>query len=786
MAEYLQNSFIGGEISEKLLGRTDIEAYFRSAKKIENFLVSLEGGVTCRAGFQYLTEVNNEEETQGVPRLFEYIYSQDISFVVVMQDQHLWVFDTDGVEKKHIANTGYTTEAVWELKYAQNGRFMYFADGFFPETGVNNKVKKLSYDGTDWTFGSVEFASTGITGRGLSLYTRVLGTAGTTKYRYKVCAMNSNTGFVSMPLNGNGLEDTDYVITTTGNATLSSTNFVRIHMSFDIGTVSTTAGSPNVTGVGTLFQSSIVGKTIIINAVSYVVASRTSDTAIALTTNAASNLSGVFYETLDGRANRDLFLKEFDAFLIFKEVTLNNNNTYRMAGSYVKILPNSNTTIFNDVGLEPTSEIVPSPFDDFSATNGYPSTISFMQDRLLVASTPEFPLNIYMSAAGAYEDLTYRFASGNGRGLMLTMATPEKNEIKYIVEVGKTVLLTDGAIYRFGTYQDSAISHTNIPTLKKQYNFGVCDIKPIVVGNRIIFINKSMKEIRDLVYNYQTDSFDGNELSYFVPQLIGEHKLIDSIYQHNPHRVLWYVREDGVLLGMTYSTELKTFAWHRHTIGGGGKVKSVTSVPSDREDKLFTIIEFNGKYYLTKMMDNIFVTKDIVESHYLDLATITDLREEVEEEDQTTDTITGLDHLEGEEVSVLADGSYLGEFVVDGGGITLPDAYSYIVVGKKYTSELETIDLNIPSKNVMFRYKNIHTVNVKTEKSSTYQIGEYSTNLKYEYYDIAPSFNVGDFASNSIKVSNNWSKPSNIVIKKDHPLPLNINCIEVEFSVGGK
>ena len=64
-------------------------------------------------------------------------------------------------------------------------------------------------------------------------------------------------------------------------------------------------------------------------------------------------------------------------------------------------------------------------------------------------------------------------------------------------------------------------------------------------------------------------------------------------YQQEPDSVVWCIRNDGTLLGMTYRREEEVVAWHKHVIGGafnGGQaiVESIATLPTDSgEDELF-------------------------------------------------------------------------------------------------------------------------------------------------------------------------------------------------------
>ena len=144
-------------------------------------------------------------------------------------------------------------------------------------------------------------------------------------------------------------------------------------------------------------------------------------------------------------------------------------------------------------------------------------------------------------------------------------------------------------------------------------------------------------------------------------------------YQEEPNSIVWCVRTDGQLLGFTYQREQQVTAWHRHIFGGsfgsGNAVcESVEVLPTDdSEYQVWVIIKrtINGvtKRYVEYLHKFDFDETDDTSFNYLD--------SQLAYDGSATTTISGLDHLEGETVSVLADGSTHPNKVVSSGGITL-------------------------------------------------------------------------------------------------------------------
>ena len=95
------------------------------------------------------------------------------------------------------------------------------------------------------------------------------------------------------------------------------------------------------------------------------------------------------------------------------------------------------------------------------------------------------------------------------------------------------------------------LSPTNI-NIHKQTTYGSTDVSAVPVAMSLLFLQRAKKEkIRELVYNYDSNNYVAPDLT-----ILAEHNTDSTIkemaYQQEPHNILWTVREDGILAGMTY------------------------------------------------------------------------------------------------------------------------------------------------------------------------------------------------------------------------------------------
>jgi hypothetical protein len=153
------------------------------------------------------------------------------------------------------------------------------------------------------------------------------------------------------------------------------------------------------------------------------------------------------------------------------------------------------------------------------------------------------------------------------------------------------------------------------------------------------------------------------------------------------------VRDDGVLLALTWEAEQQVWGWTEMDMGG--TVLDVACIPEGGESRIYLVIERNVGGETARFVEWMDASKwtDYRSAVFLDCA------RRYEAEAPVT-TLRGLDHLEGETVQVLADGFHTTATVVDG-SITLADAASNIIVGLAYEALIETMPLpDEPKKKI--------------------------------------------------------------------------------------
>jgi hypothetical protein len=426
----------------------------------------------------------------------------------------------------------------------------------------------------------------------------------------------------------------------------------------------------------------------------------------------------------------------------------------------------------------------------FSVSTGYPSVVTFFEQRLVWASTPTRPQSMFFSVSADYTNNAPTDATGDvldDSGFVYTIATDQVNTIRWM-RAGK-VLSVGTAGGEFIVSQgdtNSPISPTNTRVVR-QTTFGSAAVTPPQVGNSVLFLQRSSRKVREYVYQFETDAYTAPDLA-ILAEHITETGIIDMAYQQEPDSVVWMVRTDGVLLGMTYERAQDVIGWHRHLIGGAdAKVESVAVIPNTTgsADDLWAVIQRTVNGASVRYIE--FMTQGLVEG---DITTrgATFLDSMLSYDGSAVTTVSNLDHLEGQTVSVLANGATHPDRVVSAGAITLNGAYDIVHVGLPYTSTLQTMRIEAGARDgtAQGKKKRVSRITYRLYKSLGLKHGPNPDRLDIVSFrssaddmDVAPGLFTGD---KEVEFPRNWDKDGYITLVQDQPLPLTILAIMPELN----
>lgn len=418
--------------------------------------------------------------------------------------------------------------------------------------------------------------------------------------------------------------------------------------------------------------------------------------------------------------------------------------------------------------LVSTNETRDFAFAAWNGEKGYPSATGFYEDRLVFAGSKGFPQTFWTSKTGDYYNFGTSIPSADDDGITATLNGGQMNGIKAIIAFGEMLLLTAGGEFKVSG-GGKAITGSNVLSQPQEYR-GVSDVNPVTIGSRIIYVQHQGNIIRDLAYSYDVDKYTGDDLNLLASHLFEGHKIISMAYQQIPNSIVWCVRDDGLLLGLTYIKEQDIYAWHQHTTAGG-KFVSVCNIGGSTEDKLYAVIERGGQYYV-EIMESRDKSTNVEDQFFVDSG--------LTYEGEPTDEISGLEHLEGYTVAILADGNVLPQQTVENGKVLLGNEYKKVHVGLPIDAEIKTLPIDFTAQDGTYlsRKKRIATVTLLLKDSRGGLFGMKENELdefkwrSNEAYGEPISLQTGKFKV-TIK-SATYDETQQIIIKQPDPLPMTV------------
>ena len=214
-------------------------------------------------------------------------------------------------------------------------------------------------------------------------------------------------------------------------------------------------------------------------------------------------------------------------------------------------------------------------------------------------------------------------------------------------------------------------------------------------------------------------------------------------------------------------------------------VESVAVIPSDQDEyQLYLLVkryvngstrrfvEFLTNFEFGEAQDNAF---------FVDSGLTYD--------DVPTSTISGLDHLEGETVSILADGATHADKTVSGGNITLDRTAQKVHVGLNYNSILQTLRIEAGSQQgvAQSKIKRINEITVRLHKTLGVEVGgdlDNMENIPFRSSAAIMGSPIDLFSGDKkIELRDDYNTDGHVFVRQSQPLPLTVLSIYPEITV---
>jgi hypothetical protein len=748
-SKVLLRSFAGGEIAPELLSRVDLTKYQTGLQQCLNFIVLPHGPVTSRAGWKYLIETKDSTKKSV---LIPFIFSATQTYILEFGDAYVRFHSNGGT----VLETGKTVSAISKANPGvitstshgfSNGDWVYVS-GIGGMVELNGRFVKVA-NKTANTFQIQDIhGGANVDTTGYTAYT----SGGTVARVYEIAS----------PYAEADLFDLHY--------TQSADVLTVVHPSYQqrelrrsgatdwaFATISftpTQAAPTNVTGTATASGSTDIDYFYVATAIA----------ADGLEESLASAPTAAVRNTLTEQGH-------YNTINWTAASGATRYNVYKKLNGLFGYIGQASGTSFVDDNITPdTSKTPPEANDPFVGAGNYPGAVGYFEGRRWFAGTANKPQNAWATRAGTEKNMSYSIPTRDDDSIAVRLTARQANTIRHIVPLADLLLLTSGAEWKITAQNSDAITPTTISYRPEDY-IGASNVPPVVTSGAVLYAQDRGGRIREMKYTWESQGYRPADISIMAPHLFDGYSIKAMAYTRAPYSAMWAVRSDGVLLGLTYVPEHEVAAWHTHTTDG--EFESIASVPEGTEDVLYAVVKRTVNNRTVRYLERLNTRKfdTLADSFFVDSG--------LTYSGTAATKISGLWHLVGKEVQILADGAVQPTQTVSASGsVTLEQASSKVHIGLGYNADIETLPLAFETQAfAQALRKNINKVHLRVHRSSGVFVGpsfDRLTEAKQrtgENYGTPPAFVTGVIP---LTILPSWNNDGTICVRQSNPLPLTI------------
>lgn len=810
-----QQSFAGGEMSPEMVGRITDTRYRSGATRLRNFIAMPNGTARKRPGFQFVRAV---KDSARATRVVSFTYSVTETMVIEVGHQYLR-FHTDG------ATLGPGTPAAWSAvtnyvvgDLVSSGGVNYYcilahinqappnatywypmpsgiyeiptpyveADLFeitFSQTGdvmtfyhTDYTQRELRREGaTRWILSTIAGYGAWASAPSISGVTATRGDANTVTTVVAFApgqfrtAVNHNyisndyvycSGFQGIT----GLPDGDYIVDLT-----PATNEFTLRTMSDGAVVNVVAAPGYVANSGRV-QTASLSATISNSYVVTAINSEGRETAASTPSSVSNNLSTPgAYNTISWGA-----VSGSSRYRVYKQ----QNGLYGFIGE-------TEGTSFRDENISPDLGVTPPRFDTVLGTSPGPGCGAHYDQRRALSGVASLPQSVWLTRVGSDLELSAHRPVLDTDRIYFRLDTLQACAVRHVVPLNHLVLLTNSTEFVVTPVNQDTLTPNSFRARAVSY-IGSSLVRPVVVNNTVIYNAARGGHVRVMGLRSQEQGYDNQDLSLRATHLFDDYTLVDSAYSKAPVPIVWFVSSNGKLLGLTYAPEEEVAGWHWHDTDG--LFESCAVVAEDNEDRLYVVVKRNingNDVRYVERLGALTPVAALADAFYVDAG--------LTYSGASTATITGLSHLEGEEVDVLSAGVVQMRTDVASGQISLSSATTKAHIGLPYTAEIQSLPVGVQIDAVgQGRTKSPVRCWLRVIKSGRFEVAYFDPDEN----DAAVAFGEDSFTNEitqdtmvttevDVQIPADWTDGGQIWIRQTQPTPLTVASLVTEVSIGG-
>jgi hypothetical protein len=605
------NNFTSGEISPRLLTRVDNVAHKNGAKTMRNAIPTVHGGFKGRPGLRFVARARYANK---VCHLIPFKYSVDQTYVIEAGDQYFRFF-TQGGRLEESAKTVSNVDASGTLIRITTSAAHGYSTG---DSIAIRSVVGVSVANNDWTItvtSATQFTLDGSTFSGS--YT----SGGSANKIIQIATPYLEADLVHL----RWAQDADVMYLV--HPSYAPRTLVRTSaLVFTLSTV-TFVGGPfqalNGNASLTMTPSATTGSITVTASSAYFVAGH-----VGMFMRIAGVVSGV---------------QGFVEFTGYTSSTV-------MSATVKATLSGTGATDNWAIG-------------SFGTVSGWPSDVTFIDQRLALAGTTTEPQTVWLAAVGGTPDFTVGTAADDA--VTLPLKSEDLNAIRWLAASDVLLVGTVGGEFKVTGGDGGAISPSNA-LARQQSSYGSDRVRPVKLGNTVIYVQRAGHRLRDLQFNFDKDRYISNDISLLAEHLFETATITRLGFQLQPDPIVWMVLSDGTLASLVTQPEQQITAFQLHSTAVGS-FESIAVLPesSSQNDRVWTAVRRTVNAATVRYIE------------YFDPTVNTDATLTGTFSPAVT-TIRGLEHLNAATVQVLGDGAVYADKTVASGAITLGSGESAI------------------------------------------------------------------------------------------------------------
>lgn len=307
----------------------------------------------------------------------------------------------------------------------------------------------------------------------------------------------------------------------------------------------------------------------------------------------------------------------------------------------------------------------------WSDERGHPTAVAAYEGRLWYAGRDK----LWGSSSDAYSVFDDTI-TGDSQPIMRTIGFGPVDNINWLAPSTRLLMGTASAeiSVRSSTFGEPlTVDNTNLKAASTQ---GSKNLEPALLDDLIYYVQRSGVKIYEAVYQSDRDVHIAKDLTVLNKAVCsaGVERVIVS---RQPETRLWVVLSDGTAVTYLVEETEDVRAWSRITTSSSGQgIRDICVLPGADEDQVYFAVQRAGGAYIEKLAKLTEVEGASTSRHFDSHLVYTS--------PGTTITIA---HLDTETVGVWADGQDRGTFTVASNTITVPTAWTNVVVGLPYTAD---------------------------------------------------------------------------------------------------